>query len=74
MKHTVTWASSDDVTDPNSPAADALAMNGRGRQTANGEFVRSLTVGDVVTVWAKARYPGWNNFVKSVGVSVYWAI
>ena len=47
---------------------------GRGSETGDGSFVRDLRVGDVVTVWAKARYPGWVNTVRRVQVDVYWAV
>lgn len=47
---------------------------GRGELTGNGEFVSSLKVGDVVTVWARARYAGWVNYVKEVKMDVYWAV
>ncbi|KAM7220628.1 hypothetical protein V8F06_004032 [Rhypophila decipiens] len=52
----------------------ALADVGRGIATGDGEFVRKLKVGDIVTVWAKARFPGWVNYVDRVKVDVYWAI
>ncbi|CAK7269533.1 hypothetical protein SEPCBS119000_003616 [Sporothrix epigloea] len=47
---------------------------GRGSDTGDGSFVNSLRVGDVVTVWAKARFPGWVNMVRSAQVDVYWAV
>ena len=71
--HHVEWSATDDV-DPESPEADQLEAAGRGRATGNGAFVRSLKFGDMVTVWARARYPAWVNNVKRVEVRVYWAI
>ncbi|EPE08391.1 hypothetical protein F503_01174 [Ophiostoma piceae UAMH 11346] len=47
---------------------------GRGSATGDGEFVRNLCIGDVVTVWAKARFPGWVNSVQSIQVDVFWAV
>ncbi|OAA60388.1 hypothetical protein SPI_05512 [Niveomyces insectorum RCEF 264] len=56
------------------PDDDALEAQGRGAATGDGQFVRDLRVGDVVTVWAKARFPGWANTVQRVKVDVYWAV
>ncbi|KAK3396010.1 hypothetical protein B0T20DRAFT_501226 [Sordaria brevicollis] len=47
---------------------------GRGQATGDGKFVRDLKLGDVVTVWAKARYGGWANYIKRVQVDVYWVV
>jgi hypothetical protein len=52
----------------------ALEEQGRGRDTGTGEFVRNLKLGDVVTVWAKARFPQWVNVVEQVKIDVYWAV
>lgn len=51
-----------------------LEKIGRGSETGNGEFVRNLRVGDVVTLWAKARFPGWVNMVQRAEIDVYWAV
>ncbi|KXJ93876.1 hypothetical protein Micbo1qcDRAFT_201819 [Microdochium bolleyi] len=40
----------------------------------NGDFVRSLRLGDMVTVWGRARYRGWNNNVQRVEVRVFYAV
>lgn len=71
--HTVVWSSHDNI-DPESAAAVDLVKQGRGSGTGTGDFVRGLKVGDTVTVWAKARFPQWTNYVSSVGVDVYWAV
>lgn len=71
--HTVTWSWEDNIH-PESAAADEIAEKGRGRETGTGEFVRGLRVGDVVSVWVKARFPGWSNHVHRVEVDVYWAV
>ena len=55
-------------------AVERLALEGRGRRTGDGAFVRSLQLGDVVTVWAKARFPHWVNHVARVTVDVYFAV
>lgn len=73
MTHTITWTWHDDIP-RDSPEAEDLTLFGRGQATGDGEFVRSLEVGDVITVWVKSRFPGWVNNVYSVKVSVYWAV
>ena len=73
VHHQVVWRATDDV-DPASPEADALEAAGRGRATGNGAFVRSLKLGDMVTVWGRARFGGWQNDVKRVEIKVYWSI
>ncbi|KAB5547188.1 hypothetical protein GE09DRAFT_1130259 [Coniochaeta sp. 2T2.1] len=73
--HTVEWKWTDDI-DPSGGDArlEELARSGRGTGTANGEFVRKLTLGDVVTVWGRARFPAWTNTVERVRINVYWAV
>jgi hypothetical protein len=72
-KYQITWSCDDNVV-PDSLEAAALETQGRGRDSANGEFVRNLKVGDVVTIWAKARFPQWLNVVENVNMDVYWAV
>jgi hypothetical protein len=72
-EHIVTW-SFDDHIDPGSLEANELQTQGRGSGTGSGELVRSLEVGDVITVWAKARFPGWVNVVEEISIDVYWAV
>lgn len=69
--HTVVWAWKDNV-DPLS--SEILSEMGRGPETGNGDFVRGLTLGDVVTVWAKARFAQWANHIDSVKLDIYWAL
>ncbi|RAL68496.1 hypothetical protein DID88_007224 [Monilinia fructigena] len=73
QEYIIVWRFDDDIH-PDSPEADELEAQGRGRETANGEFVRSLKIGDVVTIWAKARYAGWSNTVEDASIDVYWAV
>lgn len=73
VDHEVIWSWTDDIH-PESPEGDRLAEIGRGKGTGTGNFVRSLKLGDVVTVWGKARFGGWRNNVESVKVEIYWAI
>ncbi|KAK3940603.1 hypothetical protein QBC46DRAFT_123688 [Diplogelasinospora grovesii] len=61
-------------TDALSPNSEELRRIGRGRDTGTGEFVRNLKLGDIVTVWAMARFPAWANYIFRVRVEVYWAI
>jgi len=53
---------------------EMLEAMGRGPETGNGDFVRSLEIGDVVTVWARARFPGWANIAEELRVDMYWAV
>ncbi|SPQ19157.1 3df50d49-923d-4f53-bc19-79063e68e46e [Thermothielavioides terrestris] len=74
--HRVVWSYTDDI-DPDldvEAAEEQLAQKGRGKATGNGRFVRELKLGDVVTVWAKTRFPHWANHVESVKVDVYYAV
>jgi hypothetical protein len=73
--HRVVWSYNDDI-DPtvDVKAAQELALKGRGIATGNGKFVRDLKLGDVVTVWAKARFGGWVNHVHFIKMDVYYAI
>jgi len=72
-EHTITWSSEDNI---NPEAAEAIELEkvGRGRETGTGKIVREMEVGDVLTVWAKARYGGWVNYVNEVKIDVYWAV
>jgi len=72
-EHVITWRATDNVN-PESLEANELAKQGRGAATAKGVFVESLELGDVVTVWAKARFPGWTNNVEDVQIDVYWMV
>lgn len=72
-EHTVVWRYTDDISE-DSPEAEALALNGRGKATGDGRFVRCLKLGDCVSLWAKARYPNWVNHVETATVEVYFAI
>ncbi|RYP68624.1 hypothetical protein DL769_005461 [Monosporascus sp. CRB-8-3] len=73
LQHHVEWKAIDDI-DPQSAAAEELEKAGRGRATGNGEFVRNLKLGDIITVWGRARFGGWTNNVERVEVKVYWTV
>jgi hypothetical protein len=72
-KHIVAWSYKDGI-EPGSAEANELELQGRGSATGSGEMVRGLVVGDVVTVWAKARFPGWVNIIEQVAIDVYWSV
>ncbi|KAI0172556.1 hypothetical protein GGR52DRAFT_545153 [Hypoxylon sp. FL1284] len=74
--HHVEWSWDDDI-DPDgadSSAVQELEDAGRGVGTGNGEFVKNLKYGDMITVWGRARFPGWSNNIQKVEVKVYWAL
>lgn len=71
--YTIVWRWDDEI-DAESAEAEELQEAGRGKATGNGEFVRSLEVGDVVTLWARARFPGWSITIKDVEVNMFWAV
>lgn len=72
-EHVITWSWNDNI-DPESEEANDLVLQGRGQATGSGDMVRSLVLGDVVTVWAKARFPGWSNIIEQVKIDLYWAV
>lgn len=73
--HRVEWSWTDDIEPDGTDARlEQLVKTGRGAGTGNGGFVRGLTLGDVVTVWGRARYPAWVNSVDRVRIDVYWAV
>lgn len=72
--HVITWSSTDSIANDECAEAMDLEKQGRGRATGSGEFVRNMQLGDVVTVWGKARFPGWCNSVEEVQIDVFWAI
>jgi hypothetical protein len=71
--HHIEWCWTDAI-DPDSSAGQELEANGRGSATGNGSFLKSLKVGDMVTVWGRARFPAWVNKIQKVEVKVYWAL
>jgi hypothetical protein len=75
VQHRVVWSYTDDINPERDVEAGAkLAEQGRGKATGDGKFVRDLRLGDVVTLWAKARFPLWANFVESARMDVYYAV
>ncbi|KAF4956926.1 hypothetical protein FSARC_11443 [Fusarium sarcochroum] len=72
--HVITWSHLDDIQPESEAAVKLSSEEGRGEETGDGWFVRDLKLGDVITVWAKARFGGWVNHVEKVKIDVYWAI
>ncbi|KAF7546056.1 hypothetical protein G7Z17_g8701 [Cylindrodendrum hubeiense] len=72
--HVVTWSYLDDIRGDSEEAIKIDEQQGRGRETLDGSFVRNLKMGDVITIWAKARFPGWANTIEKVKLDVYWAV
>jgi hypothetical protein len=72
-EHVITWAY-DDCINPLSSKGDQLEREGRGRYTGDGKFVQNLKIGDIITIWARARFPGWTNQVTEVKIDVSWAV
>lgn len=71
--HIVTWTDLDDVKE-GSPEAIAAENRGQGWKSYDGSFVRDLQVGDCITLWMKARYPGWSNEAVKAKITVFWAV
>lgn len=71
--HHVEWSWNDNI-DPKSEAGLELKELGRGPATRDGSFLKNLKVGDMLTVWARSRFPGWTNHIQKVEVRVYWAL
>ncbi|KAF9770668.1 hypothetical protein IL306_011741 [Fusarium sp. DS 682] len=72
--HVITWAYDDDVKPDSEAAVRMKTEQGRGEETGDGRFVRDLKMGDVITVWGKARFGGWVNHIEKVKIDVYWAV
>ncbi|KAL6817315.1 hypothetical protein J3E69DRAFT_345158 [Trichoderma sp. SZMC 28015] len=69
----VTWTCWD-VVAPGSKEAQQAMEEGKGQLDGDGQFVRNLKMGDVVTVWGRAMHRGWVNVVDTVEINVYWAL
>ncbi|KAJ0421043.1 hypothetical protein BJY00DRAFT_114938 [Aspergillus carlsbadensis] len=74
QRHTVVWHYLDGIP-VDSPESEELERSeGRGRSTFAGKQVRELEPGDSIIVWARARFPGWINYVNELSVRVFWAV
>jgi len=74
QKRVITWSHTDNISPDDAAARSVLDACGRGLSSGDGEFVRGLKVGDTVTVWARARFPGWENVIEYCQIDVYWAV
>ncbi|KAL4888686.1 hypothetical protein BDV59DRAFT_188160 [Aspergillus ambiguus] len=72
--HVFAWHYLDNLAADSPEAEEIQQMQGRGRATLDGSQVRSLEVGDSISIWGRARYMGWRNEVEGIRVRVYWAI
>ncbi|KAL4872195.1 hypothetical protein BDV12DRAFT_162467 [Aspergillus spectabilis] len=73
-RHTIVWHHLDNIADSSPEAEDIERYEGRGRETLSGKQVREMELGDSILVWARARFPGWVNYVDELSVRVFWAI
>ncbi|KAJ8592779.1 hypothetical protein M405DRAFT_19945 [Rhizopogon salebrosus TDB-379] len=60
--------------DKESVEAKEAGKLGRGPATLDGKFVRSMQVGDCITLWDRARFRGWEPVIQKVKITVYWAV
>lgn len=73
-RHTIVWHHLDNIAADSPEAADVDRDSGRGRDTLDGKQVREMELGDSIVVWARARFPGWRNYVDGLAVRVFWAV
>jgi len=72
--HIVEWHYLDSIEEGSAEAMEADNDKGRGWQSLDGSFVRSLKEGDCITLWMRARFPGWRCLGKKAKIDVYWAV
>jgi len=72
-EHTIVWHFLDSFDKESAEAIEADKL-GRGPGSLDGKFVHNMQVGDCITLWARARFPGWKNHVKRAKITVYWAV
>lgn len=70
----ITWHYLDDIQPESEEAYEIERSKGRGRSTLDGHRVRELQVGDSIALWARARFPGWRNYVERASVRIFWAV
>ncbi|KAG1754645.1 hypothetical protein EDB19DRAFT_1844684 [Suillus lakei] len=71
--HIVTWTDLDNIKE-GSPEAIEAENRGQGWKSYDGSFVRDLQVGDCITLWMRARFPGWSNDAVKAKITVFWAV
>jgi hypothetical protein len=55
-------------------AEGRASKDGRGVDSMNGELVKNLEIGDSISLYARSRFPGWENHVKRAEIRIYWAV
>ncbi|PLB44735.1 hypothetical protein P170DRAFT_439986 [Aspergillus steynii IBT 23096] len=73
-EYTITWHYLDRIPADSAEAEEIERAQGRGRATLDGSQVCTLGLGDAISVWGRARYGGWTNYVEQVSVRVFWAV
>ena len=73
QQYKVTWSHLDQIK-ADSDEGRELEEKGRGRESGDGSFVRDLKMGDVITLWGKARFGAWINHIETAQIDVYWAV
>lgn len=72
-RHAVTWHYLDSIEE-GSAAANEADERGQGWQSLDGNFIRGLREGDCITLWMRARFPGWRLAMKGAKIDIYWAV
>lgn len=72
--HVVTWSHTDDIAPESDDGLAREENHGQGRDSGDGSFIRDLKMGDVITIWGKARFGGWSNNIEKVKIDVYWSV
>ncbi|KIM38522.1 hypothetical protein M413DRAFT_447753 [Hebeloma cylindrosporum] len=68
VKHTILWSDKvEDDIDDDSLYIETGSNSGRG-------FVRSLEMGDRIAIIARAKYPGWGNYIEKIELEVYYSV
>ncbi|KAB8230190.1 hypothetical protein ETB97_001255 [Aspergillus alliaceus] len=70
----ITWHHLDNIRADSAEAEEIQHNQGRGKDTLDGTQVRTLQVGDVISVLGRARFGGWSNHVERLSVRVFWAV
>lgn len=68
QERTIEWRYNDAIS------PEDLDVLGQGPLSGDGNFVRSLEVGDCVTLWKHARFPGWRCNLEEATIEIYWMV
>lgn len=72
-KYHIVWHYKDNIPKDSAEAQRIEREEGRGKATLDGQFVRTMQIGDQLVIWIRARFPGWRNHVEDMSVRVFWA-